>query len=334
MDRASEIFAELGGEPGCLRLSESFYARVAKDPVLKPLFPGKSLRCATEELSAFLVQLFDGDESRMQYRWWLSLAESHARFKISEEQRAVWIGHMKEALRSNLTCTKAVAVLEDFFTQASHYVAERAKGQPEHPQMADLWERQLKLDELIQRLRSGRDDEAIAFAKEHESRRSVLVGILARMMEEGRPRLIEFVRHSLTQDPELVGHRFNGRTLLHFAAGSACLPVVLQILEIGIDPNVEDSGGHTALYRVAGSRKLEGPDIVRELVRAGAFVDHCGGVNRATALHQAARYGDLPIAEALLAAGANPKAKDKKGFTPKDRAQNCRRTALKELLTS
>ena len=36
-------------------LSEAFYARVKRDPVLRPLFPGKTLHCAIEELSAFLV---------------------------------------------------------------------------------------------------------------------------------------------------------------------------------------------------------------------------------------------------------------------------------------
>ena len=46
----------LGGEAGCTRLSADFYARVGKDSVLRPLFPGKSLRCATEEFAAFLIQ--------------------------------------------------------------------------------------------------------------------------------------------------------------------------------------------------------------------------------------------------------------------------------------
>ncbi len=58
------ILDALGGEAGCKRLSREFYARVAKEPVLRPLFPGKSLRCATEELAAFLVQFLGGDEDQ------------------------------------------------------------------------------------------------------------------------------------------------------------------------------------------------------------------------------------------------------------------------------
>jgi truncated hemoglobin YjbI len=45
----------LGGEESCRRLSAAFYARVGKDPVLRP-FPGKSLNCAIE---AFALSSFN-----------------------------------------------------------------------------------------------------------------------------------------------------------------------------------------------------------------------------------------------------------------------------------
>ena len=66
-----------------MRLSTAFYKKVAHDPTLKPLFPGKSLHCATEEFAAFLIQFLGGDEAKTQRRWWLSLRESHARFRIT-----------------------------------------------------------------------------------------------------------------------------------------------------------------------------------------------------------------------------------------------------------
>jgi truncated hemoglobin YjbI len=78
----SALLQTLGGEEGCRRLSAAFYARVGEDPVLRPFFPGKSLRCATEEFAAFLIQFLDGDEEQTQHRWCLGLRESHARFQI------------------------------------------------------------------------------------------------------------------------------------------------------------------------------------------------------------------------------------------------------------
>ena len=67
----------LGGETGCERLSAAFYARVGTDPVLRPLFPGRNLRCAIEEFAAFLIQFLGGDEEQTQHRWWLSLRDNH-----------------------------------------------------------------------------------------------------------------------------------------------------------------------------------------------------------------------------------------------------------------
>ena len=95
-----EFLDALGGEAGCKRISAEFYARVANDPVLRPLFPGKTLRCATEEFAAFLIQFLDGDEEQTQHRWWLSLRESHARFRIGAAQRSAWLKHMHATLEA------------------------------------------------------------------------------------------------------------------------------------------------------------------------------------------------------------------------------------------
>src|ERR1700759_1087172 len=93
-----ELLSALGGEDGCRRLSAGFYARVSRDPILRPLFPGKSLRCATEEFAAFLIQFLGGDEEQTQHRWWLSLRESHARFAIGPDARRAWLRQMEATL--------------------------------------------------------------------------------------------------------------------------------------------------------------------------------------------------------------------------------------------
>src|SRR6185295_1984258 len=93
-----QILDALGGEAGCNRLSTAFYARVGKDPILRPLFPGKSLRCAIEEFAAFLIQFLGGNEDQTQRRWWLSLRESHARFRIGPPEREAWLKNMRATL--------------------------------------------------------------------------------------------------------------------------------------------------------------------------------------------------------------------------------------------
>src|ERR1700723_41023 len=116
MRARSPLLEALCGEEGCRRLSRAFYARVGNDPVLRPLFPGKSLRCAIEEFAAFLVQFLGGDEEQTQYRWWLSLRESHARFQIGPAERSAWLKHMGATLEAARLDEVTGKALRQFFS--------------------------------------------------------------------------------------------------------------------------------------------------------------------------------------------------------------------------
>lgn len=323
----------LGGEDGCKRLSTAFYARVKTDPILQPLFPGKSLRCATEEFSAFLIQFLDGAEERTQYRWWLSLHESHARFHIGPAERAAWLKQMRATLDATALDDETRKALKQFFMHSSAYIVDKATVPLEDKELATRWNEQLVLERAIDAIRAGQDREALAIAPRFSSRPSVFVGLLARMMQSGRDSLIAFVIQAAEHDPSLVTHHFNGKTLLHFGAGAGCLAVVTLLLRLGANPNMQDRSGHTPLYCVANEcASNAGAEIVQMLVVAGADVNQQGGVTQATALHMAARRGHLEIAEALLDHGASLDVKDRKGETALQRAVNCRKHAVAQLL--
>jgi ankyrin repeat protein len=66
-------------------------------------------------------------------------------------------------------------------------------------------------------------------------------------------------------------------------------------------------------------------------VRSGANVNASDGVKRCTALHMAARRGNLKIAEALLDCGADVDARDSLGDTPLRRSVNCGQIELAAL---
>jgi ankyrin repeat protein len=106
------------------------------------------------------------------------------------------------------------------------------------------------------------------------------------------------------------------------------------LLRLGADPNATDSGKHAPLYCLSNESKEGGGDAVRALIRGGALVNACDGVKRCTALHMAARRGNVEIAEALLDCGADTNAHDSQGVTPLQRAINCRQVAVAELLRS
>ncbi len=160
----------------------------------------------------------------------------------------------------------------------------------------------------------------------------MFVGLLGRMIQSSRARLIRFVIDAVERDPTLTTRRYAGNTLLHFAASAGSLEVVELLLRLRVDPNLEGRG-RTPLYCVANGCWLRtGPDVVRALVRAGADVNATCGVTRATALHAAARRGHVEIAKALLDCGAAIDTRDRKGDAPLQRAINCRKSDVAQLL--
>src|ERR1700676_559261 len=193
MRARSALLESLGDEEGCGRLSAAFYARVAKDPILRPFFPGKSLRCATEEFAAFLIQFLGGDEKQTQYRWWLSLRESHARFQIGPNARRAWSRHMGATLDAAPLDDATRNALRHFFSRSSAYVIGRDTAELDHEELAARWSEQRVLDSVIAAIVEGRDDETLALAPRFASRPSVFVGLLARMVQSDRARLIHFV---------------------------------------------------------------------------------------------------------------------------------------------
>lgn len=316
-------------EQDCMRLATAFYGRVALNLVLRPLFPGKTFTCAIHEFAAFLVQFLNtgGDSQR---RWWLSLRESHARFKLTPEHRAAWLICMKEA------CSDTD--LLDFFHQASKYVVNEAPGPVASPELAQRWTAQTLLDDLVASIRKGTDDEAIALAEHpdlHLFARSVRCGVLALMLRSDRPALHDYTATAIQNDPDILHERFAGFSLLHTASAAGNLRFVEQILALEVDPNELSAGHHTALYCVANECKSPlGASGVRALVNAGANVNAADGVKHCTPLHMAARRGHLEIAKALLECAASANAKDTQGVTPLRRALNCRKSAVADLLNA
>src|SRR5438552_528683 len=122
MALGSDLYQSLGGTVACRRLSTAFYARVANDPVLRPLFPGKTMTCAIEEFAAFLAQFLGRPAEDAQRRWWVSLRESHLRFKIGRKERDAWMSNMVQALDDVPMEKSARSALRDLFERSSAYV--------------------------------------------------------------------------------------------------------------------------------------------------------------------------------------------------------------------
>lgn len=195
---------------------------------------------------------------------------------------------------------------------------------------------QRELDEAVAAIRNRDADRAITLAENLQTcDASVFTGLLALMIGSGHSALLGHAREKLIQDPALVQQRYAGRTLLHVASAACSLTTVELLLRLGADPNATDGGSHTPLYCLGNECKVSGSgNVVRALVRAGALVDARDGVKHCTALHMAARRGNVEVAEALLDCGADIEARDSLGETPLRRSVNCDKTEVTSLLLS
>src|SRR5262249_49314978 len=153
---------------------------------------------AIEEFAAFLIQFLGGPGEDTQRRWWLSLRESHLRFRIGKRERNAWMSLMAKALDEAQIEEPARHVLREFFEHSSRYVIntvnEEAAGGCAHPELAKRWDAQRVLDEAVAAVRTGDADRAITLAQRTTLSPAVFVGLLAAMIGRGERVLLEYVR--------------------------------------------------------------------------------------------------------------------------------------------
>jgi hemoglobin len=97
---ASTFYEAVGGAPMFHRLVAAFYAGVADDPVLRPLYPEQDLGPAEERLRLFLEQYWGGPGTYSQLRGHPRLRLRHAPFQIGPAERDAWLRHMRAAVDS------------------------------------------------------------------------------------------------------------------------------------------------------------------------------------------------------------------------------------------
>ena len=92
------FYDQVGGEPTFRRLVDAFYAGVADDPVLRPLYPEPDLSGAAERLRLFLIQYWGGPGTYSERRGHPRLRMRHAPFRVGLRERDAWLRHMRAAL--------------------------------------------------------------------------------------------------------------------------------------------------------------------------------------------------------------------------------------------
>ncbi len=209
-------------------------------------------------------------------------------------------------------------------------------------ELSPLWEEQVALDEAVALIRSPDNGvrciellQGPALQARFARSPSVHASLIALMAKSKTPSLRQYAIDSLRANPSLVHERYSGwRTLLHDASGAGDLHLVELLLDMGAGEIADDHRARSPLYCVGN--ECHAPDagrIVRVLLeRTSAPVDAVHGAKRCTALHMAARRGNVDVIAALLDGGADIEARDSAGDTPLRRAVNLNKLEAARLL--
>ena len=90
----SSFYEEVGGEKFFTDLVSQFYAHVAIDPILRPMYPDSDLKGAAERLQLFLEQYWGGPTTYQETRGHPRLRIRHAGFHIDAAARDAWLNAM------------------------------------------------------------------------------------------------------------------------------------------------------------------------------------------------------------------------------------------------
>jgi hemoglobin len=123
----TSLFDRAGGMPFFSALVERFYAGVANDPVLRPLYPEADLGPAARRLTLFLAQFWGGPATYSQERGHPRLRMRHAPFSIGSDERDRWLRHMGAAVAASDADEGMAAEMMGYFTTAAEAMRNRPR---------------------------------------------------------------------------------------------------------------------------------------------------------------------------------------------------------------
>ena len=119
------LYERVGGDAFFFALVDHFYAGVALDPVLRPLYP-KDLEPPKRRLALFLIQYWGGPHTYSDERGHPRLRMRHARFRIRQVERKAWLQHMFAAVAASGASANDAAQLREYFANAAASLVNQA----------------------------------------------------------------------------------------------------------------------------------------------------------------------------------------------------------------
>jgi hemoglobin len=122
-DFGRSVYDAVGGQAFFVDLVDGFYAGVAADPLLRPMYP-EDLTDARRHLAGFLTQYWGGPSTYSEERGHPRLRMRHAPFTIRAAERDAWLRHMLGSLD---VVTAARGTPEDAVARIRAYLSDVAE---------------------------------------------------------------------------------------------------------------------------------------------------------------------------------------------------------------
>jgi len=117
----------VGGRPTFEKLVRAFYAGVADDPVLLPMYPEQpDLEGAIQRLTGFLEQYWGGPGTYSEERGHPRLRMRHLPFAVTPDARDRWLLHMRAAIDTLDLSPLRESMLWDYLERAAHAMVNTA----------------------------------------------------------------------------------------------------------------------------------------------------------------------------------------------------------------
>ena len=119
------LYDAAGGMPFFERVVGRFYAGVASDPTLRPLYPEADLAGAERRLTLFLAQYWGGPRTYDAERGHPRLRMRHMPFAIGPAERDAWLRLMRDAIAAEAPAPAVAEQLLRYVEMAAEAMRNR-----------------------------------------------------------------------------------------------------------------------------------------------------------------------------------------------------------------
>jgi hemoglobin len=130
----STFYDEIGGYETIRLIVARFYAGVAEDEVLRPLYPEEDLGPAEERFRDFLVQYWGGPTTYSDGRGHPRLRMRHAPFAVTPTAKDHWLTHFRagldEAVQAGLVTPEQDTQFWEYVTHAAQFMVNHFDEAP------------------------------------------------------------------------------------------------------------------------------------------------------------------------------------------------------------